>query len=98
MPGKTSFISYRIASETQAELKRQAKAAGLTPNAFAAEALLEKLERAKGERRASVELFEEVRRLRADLSLATEAVLTLTGKGANAREMAGAWVRKNLNH
>lgn len=97
MAAKTEHISYRISQDVLAELEQQAKAVGLSPNAFACEALLEKLQRTQSERRGWLELFEEVHRFRSDFALATEALLTVAGRGENAREKAAAWVRQNLN-
>lgn len=96
MAAKTKFISYRISAEVAAELELCAKAAGLGRNAYACEALLEKLQRVQAERGGWLELFEEVRRLRAELAAATQAILTVSSQPVSARD-AEEWVRKNLN-
>ena len=96
MPAKTQFVSYRISAEVAAELEASAKALGLSRNGFACEALLEKLHRAKAERAAWSDVFEEVRRLRAELAVATQAILTVSSQPVSARD-AERWVRKNLN-
>lgn len=96
MAAKTRFVSYRISAEVAAELKTCAKAAGLSPNGYACEALVEKLQRAQAERGGWLELFEEVRRLRAELATATQAILTVSSQPVSAKD-AEEWVRKNLN-
>lgn len=97
MGAKTKGVSYRVTPEVKNELARLAKLEGISPNAYACEAMLEKLQRTESQNRGWLELFEEVRRLRSDLARSTEAVLSVAGKGDNAREKAATWVRNNLN-
>lgn len=98
MTAKTKFISFRIREDVADEVEAAANAAGISPNAYACEVLLEKLHAIKTQAQGISEVYEEVRRLRADLAKATEAVLTVANSRDDARERAANWVRKNLNH
>jgi hypothetical protein len=98
MAAKTKFISFRIRDDVAEEVEAAANAAGISPNAFACEVLLEKLHAIKTQAQGISEVYEEVRRLRADLAKATEAVLTVANRKENPQERAANWVRKNLNH
>lgn len=96
MATKTKVVSYRITSALAAELKLQAKAVGQTSNGFACAVLIDRLTRAPSEMRA-LELEAQIRKLRADLATATEALLTVIGGTKESGPRAAAWVKKNLN-
>lgn len=89
-------IAYRISEAVATELRDRAKASGLSEHGYAREALIEKLQRAESDRRGWLELFEEVRRLRKELALSTQAVLAVSGSPVTP-DQAADWVRKNLN-
>lgn len=96
MPAKTHFVSYRISSHLGAELKRQAKETGQSPNGYACAALIEKLDRSNSEMHA-LELQSQIQKLRSDLAVATEALLTVIGGTKESGPRAAAWVKRNLN-
>lgn len=97
-PARTKTVSSRLEIELLEVATAAAKEAGLSLGAFMREAVLEKLGRARVRGEAITDLHEDVRKLRADLALATEAILTVTGEGEDAHAEAEAWVLKNLNH
>ena len=96
-PARTKTVSYRLETELRAAVTSAAQSMGLSDGAFVREAVLEKLGRSRVRGEALSEVHEEVRRLRADLALAAEAILTVSGGGEPARPAAAAWVRNNLN-
>lgn len=96
MATKTEHVTYRIGKALWDELEREAKAAGVSENGYACAALIEKLEGSN--LTATVDdIRAEVRKLRADLALATQAILTVTGGTEASGPRAMAWVRKHLN-
>lgn len=82
-------ISIEVEGSTMAQLRRLGKRAGKPAETLAAELLTERVENAELN-----QLRLEIRRLRHDLSLATQAVL-VTANGVNEDE-ARKWVRENL--
>ena len=96
MATKTKVVSYRISVHLDAELKRQAKVVGQSPNGYACTALIEKLERSNSEIHA-LELQAQLQKLRLELGMATEAILTVIGGTKDSAARAAAWVKRNLN-
>lgn len=94
--GPTVLVSYRLKVADHARLGALAGAAGMSEGGFARQAMLDRLEAAKGEAMGAAAVQDEVRTLRRELALATRAILTVVGDPVTP-EQAAEWVRKNLN-
>jgi hypothetical protein len=93
----TKTASSRLEIGVLTAASTAAKETGMSLGAFMREAVLEKLARLQGREEALSDLHKEVRKLRAELALATEAIMTVSGGGKAAQPAAAAWVKNNLN-
>lgn len=79
-----------------AKLEARADAAGLSPGGFAREALLQKMAQAEEDAQGVTGLRAELKSLRQELAVATQAILTVIGNPVSP-EQAAEWVRRNLH-
>ena len=94
---KTEQVIFRLEPEVYKNLVRRAKAAGQSPNGFARELFEQRLAALEANKTGIVEIYTDLQKLRSELAVATEAILTLNGREAISPEKAADWVRKNLN-
>ena len=97
MPRVTKLVSFRLSAEAFEQLTALGERTGMSAGGVAREAVLAKLTEAATTRDRGEELWKEVRTLRAELAVATEAVLLVLAPHEEAQKKASAWVRTKLN-
>lgn len=97
MPARSKIVTFRIADGPHAELEKRAAKMGQSPGGLAREMVLENLANQEAEKRGVLELQAQVQKLRSDLAIATEALLTVIGGTKESGQLAAGWVSRNLN-
>ena len=97
MPQATKLVSFRLSAESFEKLRALGGRSGMSSGGVAREAVIAKLSEAAVTGAQVEDLWKEVRTLRAELALATEAVLSVLASNEEAQRRASAWVRNNLN-
>lgn len=97
MPSRTKFVSFRIPESLHVTLAKRARSIGQSPGGLAREIVVEKLASQEVQQLGVSELHQELKKLRSELAVATEALLTVIGGTKESAGRAAAWVRRNLN-